>query len=271
MVITNLFYAIPVVGADLIFLLWGGFSIDDATLHRFYSLHFTLPFIILLVSLLHVFLLHEFGSSNPTGLSAALDNVPFSPYFVIKDTFLIIVVLIIVFFIIFISPDLLGHTDNYEKANFLVTPPHIVPEWYFLPLYAVLRSVTNKLLGIFLIALLIICLFIMSVLNKSALVKSALFKPWHAVWFWSFIIVCLLLGWIGSLPVMDPYLLIGQLSALAYFCLLFVLFPLGGFIETVVYTAYVHEHEVVRNHPSQFYIITHVQLNSIKYNILNLI
>jgi len=128
MVITSLFSAIPLIGPDLVFLLWGGFSIDDVTLHRFYSLHFTLPFVILFISLLHVFLLHEFGSTNPIGIPAGLDVIPFSPYYIIKDSMLIIFVLILSCLIIFLVPDYLGHTDNYEKANFLVTPAHIVPE-----------------------------------------------------------------------------------------------------------------------------------------------
>lgn len=149
MVITSLLAAIPYIGPDLIFLLWGGYSIHDATLHRFYSLHYTLPFILLILSVLHLFFLHEFGSSNPSGLPSIKDFIPFSPYYVIKDTWTIILVLFFLLLIFSLTPDLLGHSVNYEQANFLVTPPHIVPEWYLLFFYAILRSVTNKLLGFF--------------------------------------------------------------------------------------------------------------------------
>lgn len=128
MVITNLLSAIPLIGADLIYLLWGGFSIADASLHRFYSLHFLLPFVLLFLSLIHVALLHEFGSNNPLGVQSRADVIPFMPYFILKDLFSLIVLLIGVFTIIFLVPDLLGHSDNYNKANFLVTPAHIVPE-----------------------------------------------------------------------------------------------------------------------------------------------
>jgi quinol-cytochrome oxidoreductase complex cytochrome b subunit len=128
MVITNLLSALPLIGADLIYLLWGGFSISDASLHRFYSLHFTLPFVILMLSLIHVAFLHEFGSNNPLGIISRTDTIPFTPYYILKDSFGLILVYILLFLIIFIVPDLLGHSDNYNKANFLVTPPHIVPE-----------------------------------------------------------------------------------------------------------------------------------------------
>ena len=238
MVITNLFYAIPLIGTDLIYLLWGGFSIDDATLHRFYSLHFTLPFIILFLSLLHFFCLHEFGSNNPLGISSKVDSIPFFPYYIIKDTFSLIIVLFLLFLIIFKSPDFLGHTDNYNRANFLVTPAHIVPEWYFLPLYAVLRSVTSKLFGIFLIALLIICLLLLPFLLKNNVIRSSIFKPFFAFFFWSFLFDCVILGWIGGLPVMSPYLIIGQLSAVWYFFSVFLLLPLMGFLELLLYNCF---------------------------------
>ncbi len=128
MVITSLFYSLPLIGSDFIFLLWGGFSISEATLQRFYSLHFFLPFVILGLSFFHLSLLHENGSSNPLGISSRLDSIPFSPYYVLKDTISLIGVVFILFFIVYSSPDLLGHPDNYERANFLVTPSHIVPE-----------------------------------------------------------------------------------------------------------------------------------------------
>jgi len=239
MVITSLLGAIPLVGPDILFLLWGGYSIDDITLHRFYSLHFTLPFIILAVAILHMFFLHEFGSSNPMGISSRLDNIPFLPYYGIKDLYSIVIVWLIFFYIIFMYPDWLGHPDNYNIANALVTPAHIVPEWYFLPLYAVLRSVTDKLLGIFLIACFVVTILILPFFLKNIIIRSGTFKPLFAFLFWFFVMDCLLLGWIGSLPVISPYLEIGQFLTVAYFSIVFILFPLNNFFEKLVYDVYV--------------------------------
>lgn len=238
MVITSLLAAIPLIGSDLIFLLWGGFSIHDATLHRFYSLHFTLPFILLLLVFIHLFFLHEFGSSNPLGIPSILDKIPFSPYYVLKDAFSIILVLIILIFILTLTPDLLGHSVNYEKANFLVTPAHIVPEWYLLFFYAVLRSVTNKLLGFFFMVCSLAVLFLLPYILKNFLIRSSMFKPWHASWFWIFISIALLLGWIGGLPVMDPYLGFGQNLCFLYFLIILFFFPLGSPLERLVYDSY---------------------------------
>jgi quinol-cytochrome oxidoreductase complex cytochrome b subunit len=180
MVITSLLAAIPSVGADLIFLLWGGYSIHDATLHRFYSLHYTLPFVLLVLSVLHLFFLHEYGSSNPIGLPTMKDSIPFTPYYTIKDTFTIMIIILLLLNIIILVPDLLGHSVNYEQANFLVTPVHIVPEWYLLFFYAILRSVTNKLLGFFFMACSIVILFILPYLIKNFLIRGAFSKPWHS-------------------------------------------------------------------------------------------
>lgn len=239
MVITSLLAAIPLIGSDLIFLIWGGFSIEDATLHRFYSLHFTLPFIILLVAILHVAFLHETGSSNPLGLSSIYENVPFSPYYVLKDVLSILSILIVFFLIIFIVPDLLGHTINYQKANFLVTPPHIVPEWYLLFFYAILRSVPSKLLGFFFMICSLLVLFIFPYLMKNTLIRSTLFKPWHKFWFWIFFVDCVLLSWIGGVPVLEPFLTIGRFLSFLYFFIILVLFPMGAFIEKVIYDSYI--------------------------------
>jgi quinol-cytochrome oxidoreductase complex cytochrome b subunit len=239
MVITSLLAAIPLVGADLIFLLWGGYSIYDATLHRFYSLHFTFPFIILILALVHIFFLHEFGSTNPTGLVSILDWVPFTPYYTLKDAFSIVFVSIVLFVIIFSMPDVLGHAVNYEKANFLITPSHIVPEWYLLFFYAILRSVTNKLLGFFFMICSLIALGLLAFLLKGVLIRSSAFKPWYASWFWILVVSCILLSWIGSLPVMDPYLGIGQKLSSLYFLIFLIFFPLNGPIERLVYDSYI--------------------------------
>lgn len=237
MVITNLLSALPLIGADLIYLLWGGFSIADASLHRFYSLHFVLPFVILFLSIIHIAFLHEYGSNNPSGVVNRSDVIPFTPYFLIKDVLGLIVVLIALFSIVFVIPDWLGHPDNYIKANPLVTPAHIVPEWYFLPLYAVLRSVTHKLLGILLLALSILMLFILPYLCKYQLVRSGSFRPLSGFCFWLFVVNSVLLGWIGGLPVDDPYLVLGQIFTFLHFFILGVLYPLLTFVELVVYQA----------------------------------
>lgn len=239
MVITSLLGAIPLVGGDILFLLWGSYSIDVMTLHRFYSLHYTLPFIILMVTIIHFALLHEFGSNNPLGISVELDNAPFIPYYGIKDAFSIIFFLFIFLVFVFYMPDKLGHSDNYIKADGLVTPAHIVPEWYFLPLYAVLRSVPNKLLGLFLILCFILCVIFIPFICKNFIFRSTIFRPLFGFFVWLFFSVCLLLGWIGSLPVISPFLEIGQLVTFLYFFILLVIFPLLAFMEKAVYDHYV--------------------------------
>lgn len=217
MVITSLLGAIPLIGPDIVFLLWGGFTIEDATLHRFFSLHFFLPFVILALSIVHLLLLHEFGSSNPLGINSRLDFIPLLPYYGLKDAYFIVLIFWVFFFIVFRDPDLLGHAINYILANFLVTPPHIVPEWYFLPVYAVLRAVTNKLLGILLIAFFILSVFMIPFVLKGSIQRSGMFKPFFKIVFWFFVIDCLLLGWIGCLPVVEPFI------TLVNFTLLFIL------------------------------------------------
>jgi quinol-cytochrome oxidoreductase complex cytochrome b subunit len=217
MVITSLLGSLPLIGNDVAYLLWGGYSIGDATLHRFYSLHFALPFAILILSIIHLSFLHESGSNNPLGIVCRDDTIPFSPYYILKDTFTLVLTFILLLFIIFFVPDLLGHPDNYEKANFLITPAHIVPEWYFLPLYAVLRSVTSKLLGIFLLILLIFTFMFFPFYIPIQIIKSCLFKPFNASFFWAFVFVWLLLSWLGGLPVMQPYLFFGLFFTFAYF------------------------------------------------------
>lgn len=193
MVITSLFYSIPFIGTDLIYLIWGGFTIADVTLHRFYSLHFALPFVILALSFIHMTILHEAGSSNPLGIVSRLDTIPFSPYYVLKDTVAFIFIIFGLFLIIFLAPDLLGHPDNYIRANFLVTPNHIVPEWYLLPFYAVLRSVISKLLGIILLLSVFLVLFLLP-FYVNLIIRSSSFKPFNSFLVWGFFFVCLSLG-----------------------------------------------------------------------------
>jgi ubiquinol-cytochrome c reductase cytochrome b/c1 subunit len=239
MVITNLLGAIPLIGGDIVYLLWVGFSIGNATLQRFYSLHFTLPFVIFMLTYVHFALLHEYGSNNPLGIPVATDNIPFIPYYGIKDLFSIFLILFLFFYYVFLYPDALGHEDNYIVANFLVTPAHIVPEWYFLPLYAVLRSVPNKLFGVFLILMFILCIIFLPFYNKG-LIRSAMFRPFHAFFIWVFFFVCLLLGWIGGLPVIYPFYEVGQILTFLYFFILLIIFPFLNFFERIIYLSYIN-------------------------------
>jgi len=238
MVITSLLSAIPLVGGDIVFLLWGGFTIDDATLHRFYSLHFFLPFIILALSIIHISLLHEAGSTNPTGVPSILETIPFTPYFILKDILSILVFLIIIMYLNYSSPDMLGHTLNYQIANFLVTPPHIVPEWYLLFFYAILRSIPSKLLGFVVMIASIVILLFLPYIFKNAIIRSGAFRPAHKFFFWIFLFTCWLLAWIGGIPVMEPYLTVGRILSVLYFFFLLILFPLAIFIDRTIYDSY---------------------------------
>lgn len=240
MVITNLLGSIPFIGGDLVYLLWGGFSIGNATLQRFYSLHFTLPFVILMVTILHFVFLHEYGSSNPLGVTVITDNIPFIPYYGLKDLYSIILILLFFFFFIYYAPDFLGHSDNFIEANPLITPAHIVPEWYFLPMYAVLRSVPNKLLGVFLIAMFVICIFLLPFYSKG-FIRSSAFRPFYGIIIWFFIFICLLLGWIGGLPVIYPFYEIGQFLTASYFIILVIILPFLSFFERVIYYLYIQK------------------------------
>lgn len=225
MVITSLIGAIPGIGGDLLFLLWGGFSIDDITLHRFYSLHFTLPFVILMMAILHFALLHEFGSNNGVGVHVKNDFIPFVPYYGVKDVFSLFVVLVVFLFFVIWCPDKLGHSDNFILANALVTPAHIVPEWYFLPLYAILRSVTNKLLGIALIAAAIACIFLVPYVCKGSSIRSTMYRPLYCILVWLLYFDCWLLAWVGGVPIMYPYNVIGLGATVFFFLLFLVFFP----------------------------------------------
>jgi len=237
MVITSLLGAIPLFGADIIQLLWGGFSLHDVTLHRFYSLHFALSFVILIIVVLHIMFLHEFGSNNPSGVMIIFDKIPFTPFYVLKDALTITLALIFLFIVGVWLPDLLGHPINYVIANFSITPEHIVPEWYFWFFYAVLRSVPSKLGGLFLLICSLGILFFLPYLAKNFKIRSSKFRPWFRGWFWLFLSLCLLLGWIGDIPVMDPYLDWSRYLTFSYFFWLLFAFPFLGIVEDVVYTA----------------------------------
>jgi quinol-cytochrome oxidoreductase complex cytochrome b subunit len=231
-VITNLFSAIPLVGHDIVRFLWGGYSVGNPTLHRFYALHYLLPFVILAVVGLHLIALHTHGSNNPLGIDAKgpQDTIPFHPYYTIKDLFGLTVFLLIYAFFIFYAPNFLGDPQNYIPANPLHTPPEIVPEWYFLPFYAILRSVPSKLFGVLLLFSSIFVLFFLPWLNTSP-VRSARFRPIYKWAFWLLVISVLALGWVGAHPPQGTVIIIGRIATFYYFLHFLVLLPLLGKVE----------------------------------------
>jgi ubiquinol-cytochrome c reductase cytochrome b/c1 subunit len=231
-VITNLFSAIPLIGKSIVTFLWGGFSVGNPTLQRFYSLHYLLPFVIIAVVGLHLIALHTHGSNNPLGIDAKgpQDTIPFHPYYTIKDLFGLSVFLLIYAFFIFYAPNFLLNPDNYIEANPLQTPAHIVPEWYLLPYYAILRSVPNKLLGVILAFGSIILLFVVPWLDTSP-VRSARFRPVYKWIFWLLVAAVVALGWVGAHPPEGIFVTAGRIATFYYFLHFLVLFPLLGKLE----------------------------------------
>lgn len=223
-VITNLLSAIPYLGTDIVQWLWGGFAVDNATLTRFFTLHFLLPFVIAAFVIIHLLFLHQTGSNNPLGINSNIDKIPFHPYFTLKDLlgFLIITILLII--LTLANPYLLGDPENFTPANPLVTPVHIQPEWYFLFAYAILRSIPNKLGGVIALVISIAILFIIPFTNKKK-IQSLQFYPINKTLFWSFTVVVILLTWIGARPVEDPYIITGQILTVLFF-LYFILNPI---------------------------------------------
>ncbi len=231
-VITNLFSAIPAVGDSIVTLLWGGFSVDNPTLNRFFSLHYLLPFVIVGVVVLHIWALHIPGSNNPLGIDAApADKIPMHPYYVSKDMFGVGVLLLVYFAVVFWAPNMLGHADNYIPANPLVTPPHIVPEWYFLPFYAILRAVPDKLIGVLLMFSSILILFVLPWLDTSR-IRSATFRPVFKIFFWVFVADALILGYCGSQPAEGLPLVLSRIGTAWYFLHFIVFLPVIGWLET---------------------------------------
>ncbi len=246
-VITSLFSAVPIFGESIVEWLWGGFSVDNATLNRFFSLHYLMPFVIVGVVVLHVAALHVSGSNNPDGIDVKgpQDTVPFNPYFTAKDSIGLGVFLIVWAGFVFYAPDFLGHPDNYIPADPLVTPPHIVPEWYFLPFYAILRSITfdflfidAKLLGVILMFASIAILFVLPWLDTSK-VRSCRFRPVYKWFFWLFVLDCFILGVVGAKSPDDPvfgvewfkYVHLGQIGTAYYFFHFLILLPILGKME----------------------------------------
>nr|YP_009178059.1 cytochrome b [Umbra limi]AAS90450.1 cytochrome b [Umbra limi]AJW75350.1 cytochrome b [Umbra limi]QWE36551.1 cytochrome b [Umbra pygmaea]QWE36928.1 cytochrome b [Umbra pygmaea] len=229
-VITNLLSAIPYVGNMLVQWIWGGFSVDNATLTRFFAFHFLFPFVIAAATVLHLLFLHETGSTNPTGINSDADKISFHPYFSYKDLLGFVVMLAILTFIALFTPNLLGDPDNFIPANPLVTPPHIKPEWYFLFAYAILRSIPNKLGGVLALLFSILILMLVPILHTSKQ-RSLTFRPLTQFLFWSLVADMLILTWIGGMPVEDPFILIGQISSVIYFTLFLILIPAAGWLE----------------------------------------
>jgi len=229
-VITNLISAIPYVGHDIVEWVWGGFSVGNATLNRFFSLHYLLPFVLTALVFVHLIALHEHGSNNPVGVDSNIDKVPFHPYYSIKDLFGYSVFLIFFAFFVFFAPNALGHPDNYIPANPLVTPPHIQPEWYFLFAYAILRSIPDKLLGVIALFASLLVLFVLPHVHTCK-IRSSQFRPLGRVLFWFFVGNFFLLTYIGAMPVEDPWVFIGQMSSIFYFAYFLVLNPIAGIVE----------------------------------------
>ena len=231
-VITNLFGAIPLIGENVAIWLWGGYSIDNPTLNRFFSLHYLIPFLIFGVVILHIWALHVPGNNNPVGISVKgkQDTVPFHPYYTVKDGFALTVFIILFAYFIFFAPNVLGHADNYIQANPLVTPAHIVPEWYLLPFYAILRAVPDKLGGVALMFGAILILFLLPWLDTSK-VRSARYRPLFRQFYALLVLDCLLLGYLGAQPAEGIYIVLARIGTVYYFAHFLVVLPVLGIVE----------------------------------------
>jgi len=254
-VITNLFSAIPYIGKHIVLWLWGGYSIDNATLTRFFSLHFFLPFVIAGLVALHLILLHEDGSTNPLGISfKGIDAVPFTPHYVTKDLYGVILFIMFFSVFVFFSPNALGHPDNYIPANPMVTPTHIVPEWYLLPFYAILRSIPDKLAGVLAMAVAIVILALIPFFNAPR-IRSMDFRPLSRFLFWFFVADTLILGWIGTKPVEFPFIEIGQIATAFYFSYFVVVQPFATWLENKIWAVVpsLDNTSVIKSKPTPYY------------------
>jgi len=232
-VITNLLSAIPWIGKDLTEFIWGGFSIDNATLNRFFSLHYLIPFVLAALAVIHIIALHEHGSNNPLGITANTDRIPFHPYYTIKDLAGFIVFFLLLALLVFYYPNILSHPDNYIPANPIQTPASIVPEWYLLPFYAILRAIPNKLLGVLAMFASILVLFVLPILDTSR-VRGNAFRPLMKLTFWLFAIDFIVLIYCGGQHVEEPFISLGQWATAFYFSFFLVLIPLIGIIENTL-------------------------------------
>lgn len=234
-VITNLFSAVPIFGEDIVVWLWGGYSVGNPTLARFFALHFFLPFVLVALVVVHLVYLHKDGSNNPLGIDFyKYDSISFYPYYIIKDVFGLLLFFFFFAVFIFFYPNLLGHPDNYIPANPLVTPTHIVPEWYLLLFYAILRSIPDKLIGVLALAGAIIILIFVPILFHSE-IRSYSFKPVQQFFFWVFTVMCIILGWVGSLPVKYPFVFLGKTFTIFYFLYFLVIGSLSNVFEKAIW------------------------------------
>jgi ubiquinol-cytochrome c reductase cytochrome b subunit len=229
-VITNLLSAIPWIGNDIVTFIWGGFAVDNPTLHRFFSLHFLLPFVLAALACVHLIALHQHGSTNPLGISSNIDKITFHPYYTVKDLLFFGIFLICYSYFVYFNPNVLGHTDNYIPANPLVTPPHITPEFYFLCFYAILRSIPNKLLGVIAMFGSLLVPLLLPYVHVSV-VRSSSFRPLMKISFFFFVSIFFLLTWIGGNPVEPPFVNLGLILTVGYFSYFLILTPLLGLLE----------------------------------------
>lgn len=235
-VITNLLSAIPFIGQDIVEWVWGGFSVGNPTLNRFFSLHYLLPFVLAALAVVHLIALHEDGSNNPLGVEAEIDKLPFHPYYVVKDLFGYAIFAVAYIYLVYFDPNWLGHSDNYIPANPLVTPAHIQPEWYFLFAYAILRSIPDKLLGVLALFGSLLVLLVVPLVEQSP-IRSRQFRPISKVLFWFFVGDFIILTYIGGQVVEEPFITVGQIASVFYFVYFLVLGPIAGYIEKKIITA----------------------------------
>lgn len=234
LVITNLFSAIPFIGKDIVEWLWGGFSVSNPLIQKFFALHYLIPFIIIALVIIHLIALHINGSSNPLGITSNLDRLPIHNYYIFKDLITIFVFLIILSLLVFYIPNILGHPDNYIPGNPLITPASIVPEWYLLPFYAILRSIPNKLLGVILMFSAILILLILP-LTDNSIIRGNTFKIISKLFFFLFVFNFILLGILGSCHVEVPFIQIGQITTFLYFAYFLIFIPIISYIENVLF------------------------------------
>jgi ubiquinol-cytochrome c reductase cytochrome b subunit len=233
-VITNLLSAIPWIGNDFVEFVWGGFSVGNATLNRFFSLHYLLPFVLAALAAVHMLTLHTHGSSNPLGISSNVDKIAMHPYYIFKDLVTIYLFLLVLSIIVTQYPNLMGHSDNYIPANPMVTPASIVPEWYLLPFYAILRSIPSKIVGVIAMFAALLILLIMPIADTSR-IRGNQFRPLSKFFFWVFVVTFIMLGYIGSQHPVEPFVFVGQVSTFLYFAYFIIIVPVIGIVENTLF------------------------------------